>query len=464
MLSTINLNPDKITIAAVPFQLEDANFAVRKRRVVFGHKTGLGKTFITCLTLSKLSGLKKILIIGTLNSYITWRHSFKRWFNIDVTLMQGSGDPNWKELNKKGSIGVWFCTYATFRILMSQTLGRPSVCVLVCDELHKCLRKHNSTTTAAFKRIDSIYFFGCTATWASRGPQDLFPVLNYIDKRLFSSYWKFVNTWCFVSDASFGKEVFGVRNADKLKELLRNNYYVARTWKEVGKQFLGKDLQTEPVVRRIEKIEMSPRQTSMYMSMQDRMEAVSTRNFILAENSLDKLTKSLQIALSPRLIFNEPSDNVDIGGIVEYVVDKMLELDSVVIFIPFKGLSTITTEWAKALGYTKEVYSLHGQLTIDKVTTRIDRWKITGGTMFCTISYAQSIALDATDYAYFMGFDWDPNNNIQAEGRLRRLDSVWNNPCLCTYLIPSATEYEKVQDVVNGKVSNVRKVLAEYGL
>lgn len=78
MLSTINLNPDKITIAAAPFQLEDANFAVRKRRIVFGHKTGLGKTFITCLTLSRLSGLKKILIIGTLNSCITWRHSFKR--------------------------------------------------------------------------------------------------------------------------------------------------------------------------------------------------------------------------------------------------------------------------------------------------------------------------------------------------------------------------------------------------
>ena len=55
MLSTINLNPDKITIAAAPFQLEDANFAVRKRRIVFGHKTGLGKTFITCLTLSNLS-------------------------------------------------------------------------------------------------------------------------------------------------------------------------------------------------------------------------------------------------------------------------------------------------------------------------------------------------------------------------------------------------------------------------
>jgi len=48
---------------------------------------------------------------------------------------------------------------------------------------------------------------------------------------------------------------------------------------------------------------------------------------------------------------------------------------------------------------------------------------------------------------------------MQAEGRLRRLDSIIQSPCLVRYIIPEGSCYEAVQEVVNGKVVNTKQFL-----
>ena len=445
--------------AAAPFQREDAAFISQRKRAVLGHKTGLGKTFISLLAWSQWPDVRRVLIVGTSASIATWRRIIKQWGGADVTIMQGAGDPGWTGVLNKHQSGIWLCTYATFRILMGNTPNRVSIDLMVTDELHKALR-NRTTTWKCLNRVDSTYYIGATATWASKGPQDLYPVLHYIDKRLFSSYWRFVETWCFTADASFGKEIIGVRNADKLKALLQSKYYRTRTWKEVGVQFLSKELSTEPIIRRIEYIPMSPEHANIYHGMADKMEAHCGKEFVLAQNSLDRLTKSLQLALSPALLFKTGPA----GSAVEWLVDRILELDSVVVFIPFKELTQIIAKRLREERYERQMYTLYGGISPDDCDATIEAWRKTKGVVFCTISYAQSFALDVADYAYFLGFDWDPNNNIQAEGRLRRFDSDFTVPCLATYIVVENTDYHKVQEVVNGKVKAVQQVLAGYGL
>ncbi len=445
--------------SAVPFQLEDAKFAARHKKVVLGHKTGLGKTFISLLAWGMLPDVRKVLIVGTSSSLGTWRRVLRQWGGAEPVIMKGSGDPGWKNFCAPNAPGIWMCTYATFRILMGATEGHMACDLLVTDELHKALR-NRTATWKALTRIDCKYFFGATATWASKGPQDLWPILHCIDRKFFSSYWRFVETWCFVNNAQFGKEIFGVRNADKLKALLANNYYRTRTWKEVGQQFrIGKE-NIEPVVRRVQHVSMTETQAVLYDGLATRSECRFDGELLLAQNSLDRLTKSLQMALSPALLFKTG----EVGGAVEWLGEQVMPLDSAVIFLPYKGLAQICAKYFRDSGYTGEMYTLYGGLPIDVVDETVIDWRKKKGLMFCTISFAQSFDLSSADYAYFLGFDWDPNNNIQAEGRMRRFDTIFDVPCLATYIVVESTAYEAVQEVVNGKVSTVKQVLAGYGL
>lgn len=447
--------------AAVPFQREDAAFLVRHKRAVLGHKTGLGKTFISLLAWGHWPSVRRVLIVGTLSSIATWRRDIRKWGGGSTTILKGA-DPEWSKATSPSQEGIWLCTYATFRILMQSTAKKPGKKVpfdlLITDELHKALR-NRTVTWDCFKALEFDHYIGATATWASKGPQDLFPVLHLIDRKMFPSFWRFVNTWCFVNDAAFGKEIFGSRNSEKLRDLLRSRYYRARTWREVGGQFRADNSQ-DPIVRRMEVIPMSEQQAMLYEQMQADMSVVLGDDFVVAQNSLDKLTKSLQLALSPKMLVKE----ADEGAAVAWVCERVAELPTAVVFVPFKQLTDICAEYLRANGYELPIFFLYGGISPDDCDATIEAWRKRGGVVFCTISYAQSFPLDNTDYAYMLGFDWDPNNNIQAEGRLRRFDTATSTPCLVTYVVVEGTEYYKVREVVNGKVVTVRQVLPEYGL
>lgn len=461
---TLLKNREKIQAAAVPFQVEDAAKALRRKRVVLGHKTGLGKTFITILAMTQMAKLDRILVVGTASAIGVWRRKLKQWCDADAVVMVGGSDPAWKQASDKRQSGIWLCTYATARTLLAKIPNKRGALpfdVLILDELHKALR-NRTATWKALRAVHSEYFFGLTATWASKGPQDLWPVLNLIDHTHFSSYWDFVGTWCYTEPSTYGSsmEIVGVKNGPQLKEFLNRNYYIVRTWKEVGNQFRAGDNSTDPVIRRMELVDMTDEQSRLYYSMLDKMEARHGDQLLLAQNSLDRLTRLLQLSLSPRMLF--PS--ADVGGPVAWLFDQASQQTSTVVFVPYKPLVHVCAEYFRDSGYELPMYNLYGGLAADVVDATIADWKKKGGTIFCTISYAQSFELDISDNAYMLGFDWDPNNNIQAEGRLRRFDSVLQTPCLCTYIIPAGSHYEDVKEVVNGKVADVQKVLASYGL
>ena len=159
---------EKAWEVAVPYQKEDALFAAKRKRTVLGHKTGLGKTFISLLAWSQWPDVNKVLILGTSSSLGTWRRIITQWGGGTATIMQGSGDPSWKDVVQKGCPGIWMCTYATFRLLIKQLpMGKHlPIDLLICDELHKALRNRTQTWKDC-KRIDSKYFIGATATCAS---------------------------------------------------------------------------------------------------------------------------------------------------------------------------------------------------------------------------------------------------------------------------------------------------------
>lgn len=439
--------------SATPFQIEDAHFVARHGRVVVGHKTGQGKTYIPMLAWSLWPNARKGLIVGTLSSMATWKRILGRWGGAEVKFIRGYDDPEW-QVALNAEEGIWACTYMTLLGLMKKTNGKPYFDVLINDELHRVMRKKNSITKMMW-RIGSTYYVGCSATWASRGPQDCWPVLHLINKKLFSSYWRFVETWCYVENTKWGKEIFGVRNLENLKRMLYDRFYVTRPF-EASKQF-NPNAPDKPTVRRTEILPMDPEQLRMYTQLDTEMIAELGDQMLVVPNSLARLTKLLQLSIAPGGLMPTLGE----GAAIRWLCDKVSEDPHTVVFSPFKmALEELHSALVKD-GYPEDkIFYLHGGLDPDEVNEITDKWKAAKGLMKCTIDFAQSFSLDTTHTAYMLGFDWDPNDNIQAEGRLRRLDSELTDPCIVTYIIPEGSAYDDVKEVVNGKYITTTQFLS----
>lgn len=452
-------NIQKAWDSAKPFQIEDANFVIRNGRVVLGHKTGLGKTFIALMAWGKWSDVNRVYVVGTLSSVSVWRRLIKEWGGGISVFLQGENDPNWERSLKES--GIYLMTYATYRLLMRKTRGRISCDLLICDELHRVLRSRKSQVyKTALLRTDFKYFIGLSATWASRGPQDIWPVLHLANKRLFPSFWRFAETFCWVDRTPFGLEIYGTRNPEALRRLLWERYYVARTFKQVANQFIKGDVHEEPVIRRQTVLPLSAQQQELRRSLVDDMVATLGDRTVITPTSLARLTRLLQLAICPKILFPE----AEYGPAIDWLCDKVSEDPHTIIFSPFEEALKICAKAIIEDGYPEDkIFYLHGGLHPDKLDATIDAWKESKGLIFCTISYAQSFATDTTDTAYFLGYSWDPNDNIQAEGRLRRMDSILTTPCLVRYIVMEGSEYEDVRDVIDGKVINVQQFLIGYG-
>lgn len=446
--------------AAAPFQKEDAKFAAHNGSVVLGHQTGLGKTFISLMAWSLWPNTNKALICGTLGSMATWYKVMQRWSGVTPTFIQGKGDPKWAEA-LQAKTGVYMCTYATFFHNMKVLVrGKPRFDLLVNDELHRFMRTRNQTWKH-FKRLDFDHYLGLSATWASRGPQDCYPVLNLVNRQTFPSYWRYVNTWCFVEQGTFGTEVFGVRNAENLRLMLHERYYRGRTWKEVGSQFRqGMHAESDPVIRRAEEIPMGKQQIKLIQELDREMIVELGPDRVITPNSLALLTRKLQMAISPQILM--PS--AEAGGIIDWMVNTIQDDQHTVIFCVFReGLTVLRQALIDDRYPPEKIFVFKGGMRPDEINEQVLAWKKAKGVALCTIAFAQSFDLDTTDTAYMLGFDWDPNNNYQAEGRLRRFDSIIQTPCMVRYIVPEGSDYHEVMGVVDGKVANVREFLAGYG-
>lgn len=444
---------------AVPFQVEDAHFLAKCGSGVLGHETGLGKTFIALLAWSLWADAEKGLLVGTLGSVATWWRLLQEWGGVTPTFIQGNNQYAWGEAIKARR-GIYLCTYQTYLWLMRGTpRGKPRFDVLGNDELHKTMR-HRNQTWKALKRLDFDHYVGLSATWASRGPQDLYPVLNLVNHRTFPSYWRFAKTWCHVEQTTWGTEIFGVRNQENLSRMLWSQYYRSRTWPEVGAQFLGPEYDgKDPVVRRGEPVPMSAQQRKIIDDLDREMISILGDEMIVTPNSLACLTRKLQVAISPKILMS----GADWGGPIEWLAAKIGDDPHTVVFCPFReGLDVLKAKLIADKRPAEEIFILRGGTHPEQINAIIAEWKQRRGVVLCTTQFAQSFALDTTNTAYHLGFLWDPNDNKQADGRLRRFDSILKTPCGSTYIIPMDSDYDNVKEVVNGKLIDTRGYLHGY--
>lgn len=298
---------------------------------------------------------------------------------------------------------------------------------VVCDEFHRVFRRHTSSTFKAFKKTfpNVKYFFPMSGSVVSKGPQDLWAALHLCDPRLWSSYWKYVYTWCDVEDSNWGRMIVGPRKdrVEKWRAAIRP-YIFHRTKEMVGDQL-------PPKLRFFHDVELPKWQKDLHDSLiANQFAEVDTGDpdapdYIFASNTLANIHKMRMVLICPKAL--NPALGVGIG--IESIADENLDggVSRYAVFTPFKRPIPYLAEYLTSRGASVQV--LQGGIGLEEQERRLQLWRDhdatpeTPAVLISTVKYAESWEIPEASYGYFLGYEWDPEENKQAEGRLHRLIS-----------------------------------------
>lgn len=435
---------------AFKYQREDAAFIVKNRCVVLGHKTGMGKSLIGLMAWEQLKP-NRVLILGGKSAASTWNKEPMVWADTQIDL--GAADIRTRNASWMNAAnakeGIWYMTYEMYRrcMLVQDPGFRPHFDLVIADEAHK-LRSRTTKLYTAMRKLQFDAFIPMSATWASRGPQDLWAILHLINKKRFSSYWSFVDRYCYVENTGFGNEIFGIRNQTELQRSMNFQFYRTRTWEEIG-------YEVPPIRRELIKLEMHSDQKKVTKELDAEMMTEHDGKFLVTQSVLAKITRLHQLATVPFVLFPDM-----IGAGMEYILEAIEDDPHTVIYTFYTEAIPAIEEMVRAKGY--KTWALRGGTKMEEVDRRVSEWKQHKGIMVCSVKFAESFRIDTTHTAYVLGFSFDPNENIQAEGRLRAIDSKLKSPVLVKYLVMQGSIQEHVLEVVNEKHKTVSQIFRDY--
>lgn len=444
------------------FQEPIPELLVKKGRCILGMDPGLGKTPVSIRALQLLDAtddLDSLIIITTKRSMVGWIRMLRVWY---PTLMKklvviGGSPTNRKQQWKRRPEFIMVTPQTLANDEKKGLVTRMGYKAIIIDEYHRFMRNRDTNAHKVIKRLSSIYLWMLSGSWASRGAQDFWICMNLINPKLFSSYWKWVNTFCFVDDGIYGKDVYGTRNVEQLQNVLRKHAII------ITKKDIGHDKK----IRAIGAAEMTSKQETMYKKMTSSM-IVDLENgqgdLLVMRNPLDRIVKIRQLLCCPEILFPD----LGIGGGLEWILDELEDyLDPSnksdlrpihsVIYVPFvKAIPVIQRELRLRFGDVS-ITTIQGGMSIEELTEATEKFRREKGIAIVSILSAESFDLETTDKGFFLGYDWDPGVNKQAEDRIDRI--INEHDVLNFWYIQMQGTVDVVLEVLHIKQVNLNTVL-----
>lgn len=438
------------------YQVKGVKFLTQNPRAILADEVGIGKT-AQALRASQAMEFEvmSMLIVCPKSAFYVWLTEIPKWLNdkssgaIDYTIHEFVGNPFQRaqiieDLNTMSQYPhIIITTYDVLKI-HKEFFVNEWYDLIIADEAHK-FRNRKTQVYKAVKALRSRYFFALTGTPATRGAQDLWALLNIIKPELFRSYWKFVNAFCHVEVTHFGRQIYGTRNHENLRALLEN-FFLRRTKVEVLPEL-------PPKTRQIVPLDLTPTQRKVHDSLKKTMIAELEQSLIVTPSVLTALIRMRQLLVTPQLLDETAEPGAALVALGEHLEGLGSEPHAVV-FTPFAQALPIIEQYLRSLGHSR-IIQLRGGLNVDEVQGRIGYFEC-GGLAICTIKFAQSFSLSNASVAYFLQYEWNPDENEQAEGRLHRFTS--RNAVTIYYFVHHNTVDQRVLEVLDGKSESIELI------
>lgn len=421
-----------------PYQQEAVIFMRKNPRTLMFDDMGLGKTITTLTSIYKAieeEGINNVIIFCPKFALYVWQLEIRKWFDADSIVYTGTPKKRkdqWNHFLASHQVCFLITTYAMMdeiiakseeskdagRFAVHSVLKLPLWDGIIADEIHTSGLLNQKTKT--WKSFDKFarnikYVYQLTGTPIRQGVVDLYAPLHVVDPVKFKSYWTFVNDYCIKLQGRFGMEIERrPKNPDQFREMLKS-YMIRRVKADVLHDLPGK--QRQPFY-----IAMSDAQAKFVADLVETNIAEVEDDVVLAANTMVVMLKVRQVLVCPKLVgINESGAALD--TIIEMGSDLLDNQKPFVIFTPFRAAIPYIEEAISNSIKNVHVYSVTGGLTAEEFSNQwqgfqndTHKRKI----LLCVIKSGASFHATCASTAFFLGYEWDFNQNTQSEDRLCR--------------------------------------------
>ena len=446
-----------------PYQIAGIRHLAARNGVLLADDTGLGKTAQAILAASA-NGSNRILVVAPNYLLYKWAEQFRMWWP-DMPQHSNLGD-NFDE-------GVTFVNYEKIRPVLVdkkyhkwdyqtrvlKDLSRRSWDTLIVDEAHLIVNRHCAQRMGAAylaKHADNVYLL--TATPMRNEVCDLWSLLNILNPRKWSSYWR------------FAKEHADARPPDRNARPPEHGWHMNREATDPAK--LQKEI-GEVMLRRMksEVQQYLPPKTydTLYLEMDDYQKEIydgiakdmmvflgpDEENWLITPGVLAQVTRLKQISVSPLLVGGE-SIGVKIPAMLDYLEGAS---GKVAVFSQFRAAVTIMANlYYKRFG-VKPIMLVGGmdphdrEEKINQFQTDPDTRVVFGVTQACGLG----IDLYAASTAIFLDRMYTPVDNTQVEDRLHR--NGQENPVLILDILAGSGIELAIEKILRSKDTAINAVM-----
>lgn len=468
------------------FQMADVLFGATVHNFLNANHMGLGKTLETIGTIfEEGSDEGPQLVVAQISSIETvWERELSRWQPHPVlgakgdrkrrqaTLVQAAewareGQPFWLIVNPAmvAYQGIWEENLypPPKRILVDrqpqyQELFDIRWKNVIVDEWHKAgTRDPTSFFNEALRDLPSDYHKALSGTPFGGVERNLWPLLHWLDRREYSSRWRWYEQWLDIGDDGKGHKVVGGLLVEREKEFWKSltPKVLRRTKAEVLSQL--------PPKHRIEVwCDMHKEQARQYQEMAELAEVTIEEEELYAVGILAEYTRLKQFADAactvdvverdgrrPELLVYPTRQS----GKLDQLERLLEELDlantdeQVVIFSQFSKMVDMVTAWLAERGY--RAAKITGAVKRRAAVQDAFQAGELDALVMTTTAGGVSINLDRANTVIFLDETWQPDDQEQAEDRCHRGSRI--HQVTCYYLRTKGTVEEYIQTVTDEK-------------
>lgn len=456
-------------ITLYPFQQTSVTSLTSSGGGLLLDEQGLGKTIqaIACLAnhfqfKSKSKNKTRALIVCPAIMRWTWIREIEQSISTTMQLTVQLLQKNAEEIDPTARIVVCSYEYLSHNYTLCRgtktDLIKQGFTAVVVDESHKIKNIKSIRTKAALHVLSSenVQFkLLLTGTPITAGVDDLYtqlyPFFNDVERteQLGRNIYKFRDKYMFSKQGAFGMEWYGVKDKEKLKEILYSRS-IRRTKKEVLKDLPA-------IVRK-----------SVYIP-------IKTKN--LAEMSMKYVDVALRMVCGDRISI-DPTELAHVAtmrktlglakveGCVEYILNMLETEDKLVVFAVHTDVVHAIAESLKLKSLAYCVRTITGDTSIstrDRYIQEFNTSVIAEGSrskyilVLNIVAGGVGVTLNAAHVEIFAELDWTPANMMQAEARCHRIGQTKN--VLVVHMLAAKSIDEAITHTLASKMSVVDSVV-----
>lgn len=453
-----------MTFKLEPFQVPAHRQLVTNFRHLLLMEPGLGKTVVCVKALYDLQS-RCVLIVCPKNAIKVWENHIREWFDgLDVALGKtpeeevtfhiwrwrkrqhdaAKRQALWRSIDRDAKVNIYITTYGAF--VRDQAQHIQAYDAIIIDEAKRLRGRRGkafSYLQQIIKRVNPKCVWPLTGT-PGHEPKHYWTMFNLIAAKQYGSYWNFIEAFYVTIKGAFGqKEIVAFKNQDSWFDLLRRKTSIV-TKKQIGHR---------ETMRALKYAEFNDVQERYYKQYEEEMYADLEDGIDIVSTSLTQTLRYRQLLCCPAII----DPNWGVGGALTDLVESFKEGDHdphCVIFVPFTAAFVHYLRYLSEHGY-ENVQTLQGGLDPDELDRRISTWRQSRVPIICSIMYAQAFSLEPASECFFIGREWDPDDNKQAEERLNRLTT--KHAITAWYYTYEGTYDERQWEILDQKTRTQQK-------